>query len=87
MDCFLGFLNIKWLMAKAGKALKQVLETYGISQNRLAVQMGMGRSVVNNWVTEYTAPSSDGVLKIRKALQSINPEAAEEFIKLYLEED
>jgi predicted XRE-type DNA-binding protein len=33
-------------MGKAGKALKQGLETYGISQNRIAVVMEVGRSVV-----------------------------------------
>jgi hypothetical protein len=29
-------------MGRAGKALKKVLETYGISQNQLAVTMGPG---------------------------------------------
>jgi hypothetical protein len=28
-------------MARAGKALKQTLQDYGISQNRLAVTMGI----------------------------------------------
>jgi transcriptional regulator with XRE-family HTH domain len=28
-------------MGKAGKALKQVLKTYGISQNQLAIAMGI----------------------------------------------
>lgn len=74
-------------MSTAGRALKQVLETYDISQNKLAVAMGIGRSLVNNWVKEYRTPTSEGVLEIRKGLQSINPEAAEEFIRLYLKED
>lgn len=74
-------------MKKAGKALKRVLEIYSISQNRLAVAMGIGRSAVNNWVNEISDPSADTVLEIRKGLQKINPEAAEEFIRLYLSED
>ncbi|MDZ8260870.1 helix-turn-helix transcriptional regulator [Nostoc sp. ChiQUE01b] len=74
-------------MKKAGKALKRVLEIYSISQNRLAVAMGIGRSAVNNWVNEISDPPADTVLEIRKGLQAINPEAAKEFIKLYLSED
>jgi transcriptional regulator with XRE-family HTH domain len=72
-------------MSRAGRALKQVLETYGISQNKLAISMGVSRGVVNNWVAERNAPTSDGVIEIRNALQSIEPDAAEEFIRLYLE--
>jgi predicted transcriptional regulator len=72
-------------MAKAGKALRQVLETYEISQNRLAISMGISRGVVNSWVVERATPSSETVLEIRNVLESINPEAAEEFIRLYLE--
>jgi transcriptional regulator with XRE-family HTH domain len=74
-------------MAKAGKALRQVLKTYGISQNKLAVAMGIARSSVNDWVNENRTPSSEAVLEIRKGLQLLNPEAAEEFIRLYLSED
>ena len=71
-------------MGKAGQALKQVLETYGISQNRLAVIMGTRRSNVNRWVNEETDPAGDAVLEIRDGLEKINSEAAEEFIRLYL---
>jgi plasmid maintenance system antidote protein VapI len=71
-------------MGKAGQALKQVLETYGISQNRLAVTMGVRRSNVNRWVNEETDPAADAVLEIRDGLEKINPDAAEEFIRLYL---
>jgi plasmid maintenance system antidote protein VapI len=71
-------------MGKAGQALKQVLETYSISQNRLAVTMGIRRSNVNRWVNEATDPAADAVLEIRDGLEKINPDAAEEFIKLYL---
>ncbi len=71
-------------MGNAGKALKQVLETYSISQNRLAVMMGIQRSNVNRWVNEVTDPASDAVLEIGKALRKIDPDAAKEFIRLYL---
>jgi transcriptional regulator with XRE-family HTH domain len=72
-------------MGKAGKALKQVLEAYGISQNRLAVIMGIARSTVSHWFNETRDPSAEAVTEIVKALQRINPEAAEEFVNLYLE--
>lgn len=39
-------------MGKAGKALRQVLETYGISQNRLAVTMSINRSTVSQWFND-----------------------------------
>ncbi|HEY9653827.1 MAG TPA: helix-turn-helix transcriptional regulator [Coleofasciculaceae cyanobacterium] len=71
-------------MGKAGQALKQVLENYGISQNRLAVIMETRRSNVNRWVNETTDPAGDAVLEIRDGLEKINPDAAEEFIRLYL---
>ena len=71
-------------MGKAGQALKQVLETYGISQNRLAVIMRVQRSNVNRWVNEATDPAGDSVLEIGKGLRQINPDAAKEFITLYL---
>jgi transcriptional regulator with XRE-family HTH domain len=71
-------------MGKAGQALKQVLETYGISQNRLAVTTGIRRSNVNRWVNEETDPAADAVLEIRDGLEKLNPDAAEEFIRLYL---
>jgi transcriptional regulator with XRE-family HTH domain len=70
-------------MGRAGKALKQVLKTYGISQNRLAVLMGVDRSNVHYWVNETRDPLAESVIEIRKALGKINPVAAEEFAKLY----
>jgi|GEM_PF-370763 len=73
-------------MSKAGKALKQVLETYGISQNQLAAIMGIGRSSINRWVNENRDPASEAVLEIRKGLQQINPDAAGDFIRLYLDD-
>ncbi len=71
-------------MGQAGKALRQVLETYGISQNQVAVKMGIGRSNVYRWVNEVRDPGAEMVLQLRDALQEINPEAAAEFVRLYL---
>ena len=71
-------------MGKAGQALKQVLETYDISQNRLAVMMGTRRGNVHRWVNEMADPSADAVLEIRDGLEKLNQDAAEEFIRLYL---
>jgi hypothetical protein len=42
-------------MGRAGKALKQVLDTYGITQNQLAVAMGIRRFNVSRWVSEIVA--------------------------------
>lgn len=74
-------------MGRAGKALKQVLEAYGISQNRLAVVMDVGRSNIHRWVNGTTDPVAESVLEIRDALQQIDPGAATEFIRLYLGEE
>ena len=74
-------------MGKAGTVLKQVLDTHGISQNKLAVAMGIGRSSINRWVNENRDPGGDAILQIRKGLQKIEPAAAEEFIRLYLSDD
>ncbi|MFB8790113.1 MAG: helix-turn-helix transcriptional regulator [Potamolinea sp.] len=73
-------------MGKAGKALKQVLEIYGITQNQLAVAMGIRRSNVSRWVSEIRDPVAETMLEIRDGLGKINPEAAQEFIRLYLGE-
>ncbi|MFE4108378.1 helix-turn-helix domain-containing protein [Almyronema epifaneia] len=72
-------------MGKAGVALKQVLETYNIPQNQLAVEMGTGRPNVHRWINEQADPVGDKILAIRDALQKINPEAAAAFTKLYWE--
>lgn len=73
-------------MGKAGTVLKQVLNAYGISQNKLAVAMGIGRSSINRWVNENRDPGGDAILEIRRGLQKINPAAADEFIRLYLDQ-
>jgi plasmid maintenance system antidote protein VapI len=74
-------------MGKAGKALRQVLETYGISQNKVAVAMGVDRASVNRWVHEQRDPAGDVIVGIKAALKQIRPEAAEAFAKLYLGDD
>ena len=71
-------------MGRAGKALSQVLETYGISQNRLAITMGLGRSTINHWVKETRDPSAEYIPDILEALEKIDEKAAKEFLTLYL---
>lgn len=71
-------------MGRAGKALKQVLKNYGISQNKLAVALEVRASVVYRWFHELTDPTGDTIAEIAKALQGLNPAAAEEFVRLYL---
>ncbi|MBW4694537.1 MAG: helix-turn-helix domain-containing protein [Lyngbya sp. HA4199-MV5] len=71
-------------MGRAGKALKQTLETYKISQNKLAVVLNVDRAVVNRWFHEQVDPNAETVAEIVKALQNLDPIAAEAFIKLYL---
>ena len=71
-------------MGKAGEALRQVLAEYGISQNKLAITLEVKASVVFRWFHEKTDPSAETVRNIAKALQGINPAAADEFVRLYL---
>ncbi|HEY9598115.1 MAG TPA: helix-turn-helix transcriptional regulator [Cyanophyceae cyanobacterium] len=71
-------------MGKVGKALRHVLESYGISQNKLAVTLGVKPSVVFRWFHEQTDPSGETIADIAEALQGMNPSAAEEFVRLYL---
>ncbi len=73
-------------MGKAGKALKQVLETYSISQNKLAVALGVKPYAVYRWYHEQSDPSAETAVDMVRALQSINPEAAKEFVRLYIGE-
>lgn len=74
-------------MGKAGKALRQVLAAYSISQNRLAVAMGINRSTVHQWVNEISDPLAESVTEMIKALRQMNETAASDFIQLYLEQD
>ncbi|MCY7278485.1 MAG: helix-turn-helix domain-containing protein [Phormidesmis sp. CAN_BIN44] len=71
-------------MGKAGKALKQALEQYNISQNRLAVTMNVRRSTVNQWFNELSDPSAESVTQIIAALEQLNEAAAKDFVRLYL---
>ena len=73
-------------MGKAGKALKQVLKTYGISQNQLAIAMGINAANVSRWVSENRDPSAEAAFEIRQGLQKVDPAAAEEFVMLYIYE-
>ena len=73
-------------MGAAGKALKQVLKTYEISQNKLALTLGMKPFVVFRWYHEQTDPKAEMLKTIIKALQNIDPAAAKEFVRLYLGE-
>ena len=73
-------------MGKAGKALRQVLETYSITQNKLAVALGVKPYAVFRWYHEQSDPSAETAVDIAKALQGIDPAAADEFVKLYLGE-
>lgn len=71
-------------MGKAGTALRQVLETYNISQYSLAAILDVERNNVYRWVNEKRDPSGERIVEIVRALKSVNPEAAEAFVKLYL---
>ncbi len=71
-------------MGKAGKVLRQVLQTHSISQNKLAVAMGLRNTVVARWFHEQVDPNSETVVNIVTALNQLSPTAAEEFVQLYL---
>lgn len=71
-------------MGRASEALKQVLEAYGITQNRLAEVMGVERGSVNRWFHGKRDPTAETVVEIIQALKQINSDAAEEFVKLYV---
>lgn len=69
---------------KAGQALRLTLETHNIAQNELATVMNIERSMVYRWVHSHTDPTGDSIAAITEALQQLNPEAAREFVQLYL---
>lgn len=73
-------------MGKAGKVLKTVLEKYRISQTKLADTLGVGRSNVYRWSNEVRDPTSETVVSIIQALEEINPDAAAEFKRLYMDD-
>lgn len=71
-------------MGKAGRVLKTVMETHGISQGKLAAVMGIGSSNVYRWANEIRDPTSETVIAIIKALETINADAASEFKQRYV---
>ena len=71
-------------MGRADKALKQVLEKYGISQNQLALTMGIALANVSRWVSEDRDPLAEAAAEIKDALNKLDLAAAEEFAMLYL---
>ncbi|MEB3279604.1 MAG: helix-turn-helix transcriptional regulator [Lyngbya sp.] len=71
-------------MGQAGKALRETLTIYDISQNQLAVAMGIDRSKIYRWYHEKIDPTAETVVEMVKALNQIKPEAAEKFIQCYL---
>ena len=70
-------------MGRASQALKQVLDQFGISQNKLAVTMGISRANVGRWYHGLD-PSAENIAQITQALKTLNPLAAKEFVQLYL---
>jgi plasmid maintenance system antidote protein VapI len=71
-------------MGRAGRVLKQILEKYDISQYSLATALNIERTNVYRWVHEQRDPTSETVVEIVTVLRQLNPEAAQEFVKLYL---
>jgi len=71
-------------MSRVSEALKQVLRKYSISQNRLAIILGVERPIFFRWFHGQVDPSAETVAGIVEAIQSINAEASKEFVKLYL---
>ena len=72
-------------MGKASQSLRWVLEHYSISQNKLAVAMGISRANVGRWFHGLD-PSAENIAAITKALKEIDREAAKEFVWRYLGE-
>jgi transcriptional regulator with XRE-family HTH domain len=73
-------------MGRAGQALRAILKVHNISQNRLAVELGLQRSVPYRWVHELSDPTGETIVAIVTALKKLNPEAARDFVRLYLGE-
>jgi len=71
-------------MGRAGKALRQTLESHHISQNKLAVALGIPRSVVYHWFHEHVDPGGETIAGIVQAINRLSPAAAEQFVQLYL---
>jgi transcriptional regulator with XRE-family HTH domain len=70
-------------MGRASQSIRQILESYQISQNKLAVVMGISRANVGRWFHGLD-PSAENIVEITKALKQLNPDAARAFVQLYL---
>ncbi|NJL01319.1 MAG: helix-turn-helix transcriptional regulator [Spirulinaceae cyanobacterium SM2_1_0] len=70
-------------MGKASAALQQALGAYGISQNRLATELGVKRSIVHRWFHGQVDPSAETVANLADALRRIEPGAAQVFIETF----
>jgi transcriptional regulator with XRE-family HTH domain len=71
-------------MGKAGQALRQILESYNISQSLLAKGLSIECPIVFRWFHEQTDPTAETVAEIVKALYNINSSAARDFVEAYL---
>ena len=71
-------------MGAVGQALRQVLETHAISQNKLATVLGVQQSVVYRWYYEKIEPRGETIINIATALHTIKPAAAKDFVIFYL---
>ncbi|MFG3819102.1 MULTISPECIES: helix-turn-helix domain-containing protein [Limnothrix] len=71
-------------MGKAGKALRETLQQHNLTQNRLAVTMGIARGTMSHWVAETRDPTAEAIPTIVDALEQLNPEAARTFVEAYL---
>ena len=74
-------------MGKAGKALRQVLEEFEVSQYSLAAALNIERNSVYRWVNEKSDPSAETVIDIVRALKTLNSLAAKAFVDLYLNDE
>ncbi|WP_272116571.1 helix-turn-helix domain-containing protein [Spirulina major] len=73
-------------MGRAGQALRHTLEQHKISQNKLAVTMGIDRPKVHRWYHEKIDPTAETVVGIVLALNKLDSEAAKTFLESYLGE-
>ena len=55
-----------------------------MSQYSLAAALDIERNSVYRWANEKRDPSAETVVEIVRALKSMNPQAAEDFVNLYL---
>lgn len=60
------------------------MKRYGISQNKLAVTLGVDRSIIFKCDREQRDPTAETVVQIAEALKRIYPDATAKFIWLYV---